>query len=605
MNVRIWTEEEDKYIKENVNVLSYTAISKHLGCSISTVQDRAEKLGIKLERKKVPNWTKEEEELLIKYSKEYLTDEIAKRLNRSYLSVQKKAIKLGVELHSTKDPWDQEKIKYLKENINKLSINKISKYLGLSTNQIKKKCEELKIEIVNPTQDWTEEEIKILKEHAMDCHYTELTKYLPGRSVGAISYKLHDLGIEHISDYTYLSEENQKYIKDNWGKESIKDIALHLGVGYGVIQRYKKELNLPNVEQKKKWTDEIIEKIRVDAKEKTPEELAKEYDTSVWQIQFIAQKNNIDLPRKRIKWQGELDDKVDKLIDDGKTTVEIASELDTPISALKYRMERTKKNPKKSSVKWTKEELEKLIILSENYTIDEIEIIMGKTYESIITNLQNLGMSTNGMDEEEKLGELLKEYSVAEVANILGRSYDWVKYHAEKNNYKLNYKYKSWSEEDEKRLAELWGKYSIEYIANELGRTYNSISNRVFVLGLEAIKPDFSDGILLTSIEKMLNINRNKLYDWMSLGLIVKEKKFLNNKTYQYVEREELLRFLKENQELWDSNLLEKKSLGDEPDWLQEKRERDKNIENFKAISVRKKKLLLQNKYSVDNEKEE
>lgn len=290
MKARIWTEEDDAYIKENANVLSYAAIAKHIGCSVSSAQARAEKLGIKVERKKVPNWTKEEEQLLIEYSKEYLTDEIAKKLNKSYVSVQKKALKLGVELHSTKDPWEKEKVKYLKENVNKLSINKISKHLGLSSYQIRKKCEELKIEIVNPTQDWTEEEIKILKEHAMDCHYTELTRYLPDRSVGAISYKLHDLGIEHISDYTYLSDEDKKYIKDNWGKKSIKDIAIHLGIGYGVIQRYKTELNLPNIEQKKKWTEEVIEKIREEAKEKTPEELAKQYDTSVWQIQSIAQK---------------------------------------------------------------------------------------------------------------------------------------------------------------------------------------------------------------------------------------------------------------------------------------------------------------------------
>lgn len=321
-------------------------------------------------------------------------------------------------------------------------------------------------------------------------------------------------------------------------------------------------------------------------------------------------KNNIELIRKRIKWQGELDDKVDKLIDEGKTTEEIASELNTPISSLKYHMERTKKSPKKSSVKWTKEDLEKLIILSENYTVDEIEIIMGKTHTSVITELYTLGLDKRNIaectkDEEERLGELLEENSVGVVANILGKSYDWVVYHAERNNYKLNYKYKSWSKEDEKRLIELWGNYSIEYIANELDRTESSITNRVYVLGLEGVKPNFSDGILLTSVEKMLNINRNKIYDWMSLGLIVKEKEFLNNKTYQYVERKDLLRFLEENQDLWDSKLLEENSLGDEPDWLKEKRERDKNIENFKPITVRKKKLLLQNKYYIDKKEEE
>ena len=100
----------------------------------------------------------------------------------------------------------------------------------------------------------------------MTCHYTELTTYLPNRTVGAIGYKLHDLGIEHISEYEYLSEEKQEYLIKNWDKKNMVELATDLSVNYGTILRYKKVLNLDDKGQEIKWTDETLDKLREDAK---------------------------------------------------------------------------------------------------------------------------------------------------------------------------------------------------------------------------------------------------------------------------------------------------------------------------------------------------
>lgn len=128
--------------------------------------------------------------------------------------------------------------------------------IGLSYQSILTKCKELGIEYVK--ESWTEEEIKILREYADKCHYSELTKVLPNRTIDAITAKTYELGIETISTYTKLDDKQIKYIKDNLGEIPATEIARNLKISIGILNRYKKELNLPNTGQQKKWTEEEI-----------------------------------------------------------------------------------------------------------------------------------------------------------------------------------------------------------------------------------------------------------------------------------------------------------------------------------------------------------
>ena len=266
-----WTEEKVSELKNIWNTKSLYKIAADFHTTEETIREKASEIG--LEEYKSNRWTKEEEQLLREYSKKYVTKTIAKKLGRSYLAVQKKAVKLGIELHSTPDPWKKWMIDYLKDNINKQPIGQIESMIGLSYHSILTKCKELGIEYVK--ESWTEEEIKVLREYADKCHYTELTKVLPNRTIGAISAKAYELGIETISTYTKLDDKQIKYIKDNWGEIPATEIARNLKISIGILNRYKKELNLPNTGQQKKWTEDKISKLRKDAKTKTRNELAK------------------------------------------------------------------------------------------------------------------------------------------------------------------------------------------------------------------------------------------------------------------------------------------------------------------------------------------
>lgn len=265
-------------------------------------------------------------------------------------------------------------IEYLKENINKRPIGEIQKILGLSYHRILTKCKELGIEYKK--ESWTEEEIATLREYAKKCHYTELTKVLPNRSIGAITAKAYELGIETISEYTKLTDDNLKYIKENWGKIPATEIARNLKISTGVVYRYKKQLGLPNVGQQIKWTEEVVEKIRQDAKKKTRKELAKKYNTSPQQISIIARKNNITLIDSKKVWNEELDKKLIELVEQKLNIAEISIKMNLKASLIRQRIKqleicanKQKKLPERGGPKKKSCYINYIIILVKNMTI--------------------------------------------------------------------------------------------------------------------------------------------------------------------------------------------------------------------------------------------
>ena len=539
-----WTKEKVEELKVIWNTKSLYKIAADFHTTVETIRQKAREIG--LEEYKSNRWTKEEEELLLKYSKKYVTKTIAKKLGRSYLAVQKKAVKLGIELRRTPDPWKKWMIDYLKDNINKQPISQIESMIGLSYHLILTKCKELGIEYVKDR--WTQEEIEILKEYADKCHYTELTKVLPNRTLGAITAKAYELGIETISTYTKLDDEQIKYIKDNWGKIPATEIARNLKISNSILNRYKKKLNLCNTGQQKKWTEEIINKLRDDAKTKTRDELAKKYKTSSAQISKIARINNIKLIDSKIVWTDKLVSQLEKLIDQGLGINEISKEMDMKASSIRYQIRKMRGddfvNPSSKVMRWTDDEVNKLISLSKTYTTFEIAQMLNKTERqiynkavklgiSIIRNKQNLWTEKDdqilinlhdsyelhlickvmgqseaiirqkakalglelrfkektkwSLTEEQLLREYAKDYTANEIAYFLGRTTSSVRAKLRYLGINAVKSSKFWTEEEEKQLKELANNFSIEEIAEKMNKSYGSISAKLYQLGIKAI----------------------------------------------------------------------------------------------------------------------
>lgn len=59
MNKKVWSLEEDEYIKQMCGKTSFSHIASKLKCSVLTVQNRAEELGLEVERRCVRRWSQE------------------------------------------------------------------------------------------------------------------------------------------------------------------------------------------------------------------------------------------------------------------------------------------------------------------------------------------------------------------------------------------------------------------------------------------------------------------------------------------------------------------------------------------------------------------
>lgn len=84
------------------------------------------------------------------------------------------------------------------------------------------------------------------------------------------------------------------------------------------------------------------------------------------------------------------------------------------------------------------------------------------------------------------------------------------------------------------------------------------------------------DLITVSDMCDLLNVSRDRITTtWVMLGLNLKKKKLTNNMAYYVISWNDLMDFLENNQNEWDSRCVDKNMLGEEPVWLKEKRARD------------------------------
>lgn len=111
-----------------------------------------------------------------------------------------------------------------------------------------------------------------------------------------------------------------------------------------------------------------------------------------------------------------------------------------------------------------------------------------------------------------------------------------------------------WTKDQVNDLIKMSDKMHYEEIAKKLGKTNNAVYLKA----------------------KKLGVTRDRICTtWVDLGLKLRKHKISNKKSYYCIKIENLIEFLKDNQDQWDSRNLELYILGDEPEWLSQKRKRD------------------------------
>jgi hypothetical protein len=136
-------------------------------------------------------------------------------------------------------------------------------------------------------------------------------------------------------------------------------------------------------------------------------------------------------------------------------------------------------------------------------------------------------------------------------------------------------KYPAWTQKDINILTEYWGYKTVPQLSKMLNRSVNGVVIKAKRLDLGACT---SAGELMTArkVSELMGVDIHTVTDyWIPRGLKARHMAMRGVKKMTMIDFSDLLRWLKNNQDKWDSRRIELFSLGSEPEWLQKKRTSD------------------------------
>ena len=137
---------------------------------------------------------------------------------------------------------------------------------------------------------------------------------------------------------------------------------------------------------------------------------------------------------------------------------------------------------------------------------------------------------------------------------------------------------KNWSKSEMDYLDEHWGRNTLTYLSIKLKRTKIAIYLKSKRMGLSPITRA-GEYMTANQVSILLNIDRHAVARWVEKhNLKAKSKILLFKKRFWLIKCSDLCRWLKNNQDKFDSRKIESFGIGCEPLWLQEKRRRDRRL---------------------------
>ena len=251
-------------------------------------------------------------------------------------------------------------------------------------------------------------------------------------------------------------------------------------------------------------------------------------------------------------------------------------------------------------MKWTDEKNAYFIELTKTKTAKEIASIMNISYETVLYNQKRLNVhsirKTIWSDEKiAMLKELCKEHTLSEVAKIMNMKHKTIYKQARKLNINIKYPAIPWTNKDINYLRTNYGVISIEKIAKTLNRSVLAITHKANDLKLgDPVNMDMSI-LRINDVCDIMGVSRNTVINyWARLGLKIKKRRLSSKKFIYVIEWPDLLSFLKNNLDVWDSRRVDLYMLGEEYPWLKIKREKDSILAiHFKRYTYKEDILIL------------
>ena len=154
---------------------------------------------------------------------------------------------------------------------------------------------------------------------------------------------------------------------------------------------------------------------------------------------------------------------------------------------------------------------------------------------------------------------------------------------------------KHWTKEEEGILEDMIGTFTAASIARKLGRSFNSVNLKLSRMGLSGFEGS-TDLLTMNIVHKMMGVEARTIKGkWADAGL-----RTIRKGNYVCIRQEDLIKFLKNNPDLWNAHKVKDDTLLMGYDWYKEKRKVDMPSNyNWTPIEVSRMKLLRNEGYSI------
>ena len=144
---------------------------------------------------------------------------------------------------------------------------------------------------------------------------------------------------------------------------------------------------------------------------------------------------------------------------------------------------------------------------------------------------------------------------------------------------------RSWTSEEIEILSDYWGTLSIPAIGKKLGRSVNAVKVKAFKEGLGSF---IESGDYITMNQLFVHIRSKSkggstytVQQWIEKGLPIKKKKIIND-SFKVINIDDFWKWAKKHRTLIDFSALEENVFGQEPAWVKDQRQADKENAKYK-----------------------
>jgi len=137
---------------------------------------------------------------------------------------------------------------------------------------------------------------------------------------------------------------------------------------------------------------------------------------------------------------------------------------------------------------------------------------------------------------------------------------------------------KKWSESDIDYLKEYWGVHTLSSLSTRLKRTKKAVhlKSKRLKLGASTRADEY---LTARQVAEILNIDSHTVLRWIEKQNLKSERKILLYKRrFFLIKHCDLLEWLENNQDKFDSRKIDYPNLGYEPEWIKAKKDKDKKL---------------------------